>query len=71
MELLMTVLAVLAGSYASLLIYISYWLSKLMELLLVGSNINTLHRAKLDATEYIIQLQVVSNSIGIKYKPLN
>lgn len=67
----MTVLAVLAGSYASLLIYISYWLSKLMELLLVGSNINTLHRAKLDATEYIIQLQVVSNSIGIKYKPLN
>lgn len=62
----MTVLAVLAGSYASLLIYISYWLSKLMELLLVESNINTLHRAKLDATEYIIQLQVVSNSVGIR-----
>lgn len=62
----MTVLAVLAGSYASLLIYISYWLSKLMELLLVESNINTLHRAKLGATEYVIQLQVVSNSIGIR-----
>lgn len=67
----MTVLAVLAGSYASLLIYISYWLSKLMELLLVESNINTLPHAKLDATEYIIQLQVVSNSIGIRYWALN
>lgn len=67
----MTVLAVLAGSYASLLIYISYWLSKLMELLLVESNINTLRRAKLDATEYITQLQVVSNSIGIRYWALN
>lgn len=52
----MTVLAVLAGSYASLLTYISYWLSKLMEVLLVESNINALYRAKLDATEYIIQL---------------
>lgn len=56
MELLMTVLAVLAGSYASQLIYISYWSSKLMEMLLVESNINALYRANLDATEYITQL---------------
>lgn len=40
MEVLTTVLAVLAGSYASLLTYISYWLKKLMEVLLVESNIN-------------------------------
>lgn len=52
----MTVLAVLAGSSASQLIYISYWLSKLMEMLLVESNIHALYRANLDATEYIIQL---------------
>lgn len=52
----MTVLAVLAGSYASQLICISYWSSKLMEMLLVESNINALYRANLDATEYITQL---------------
>lgn len=52
----MTVLAVLPGSYAAQLIYISYWLSKLMEVLLVESNINALYRANLDATERIIQL---------------
>lgn len=56
MELLMTILAVVVGSYASQLIYISYWLSKLMEVLLEESNINALYRANLDATEYIIQL---------------
>lgn len=38
-----------------------------MEVLLVESNINALYRANLDATEYIIQLEVVSNSIGIRY----
>lgn len=58
----MTVLAVLADSYASLLTYISYWLSKLMEVLFVESNINALYHAKLYVTEYIIQLQGVFNS---------
>lgn len=42
-----------------------------MELLLVESNINTLHHAKLDATEYIIQLQVVSSFIGVRHWALN
>lgn len=55
-ERLMTVLAVLAGSYTSQLIHISYWLSKLMEVLLVESNFNALYHANLDAAEYITQL---------------
>ena len=49
-EPLITVSADLVGSYASLLIYSSHWLSKLMEVLLVESNINALHRANLNAT---------------------
>lgn len=52
----MTVLAVLAGSSAAQLLCVSYWLSTLMDVLLVESNINALDRANLDATEYIIQL---------------